>query len=480
MSSTGAGDEGDIPSAQKLSYKDFLPRPKGEKDYSFEILPIRPSTSNNMSAAGTSKQNDSEDPTQPAIDLSQEEENSDDEDDEEYDDVNGGVIEGLRFYDTENESEGETRELLLSQSYAMGELSSSIESETEFTCDSDDESESGIFNASGLPVDLNDYDHIISKIALKPRRAANKISSIKNQAKAKNLRYIEEESLNISLEQENLHFQRLDKLREDIRKRVCFLSSNPGIHGYGCRMYNPADYDGLKVSPDVKEIFQYITQYSPIASSSSQLDVKIRPFIPEYYPSVGDIDAFIKVVNPEINKDELGIRCLDEPSAFQSDPSVLDLRLRSLAKQSSAKAVVVKRVENVGKNSKIIENWIKDISDLHRSKPSPSVHYSKPMPDIDILIQEWPPEIEDILKDMNFPSADLDCDLNTYVDIVCSLLDIPVYKNRIQSLHVLCTLYATYKHFNQYGPLGRSTDGDLQHSSVMMMNQVDMVDHLLL
>lgn len=85
----------------------------------------------------------------------------------------------------------------------------------------------------------------------------------------------------------------------------------------------------------------------------------------------------MQVVDPGVKDDGLGIKCLDEPAPFQSDPSVLDLRLRALAKQSSAKAVVIKKVENVGKNSKIIENWIKDISDLHRSKPSPSVHYSK-------------------------------------------------------------------------------------------------------
>ena len=34
-----------------------------------------------------------------------------------------------------------------------------------------------------------------------------------------------------------------------------------------------------------------------------------------------------------------------------------------------------------------MEKWILDISDLHRSKPNPSVHYSKPMPDIDNLMQ---------------------------------------------------------------------------------------------
>ena len=85
----------------------------------------------------------------------------------------------------------------------------------------------------------------------------------------------------------------------------------------------------------------------------------------------------IQVVHPDMTTDGLGIKVLDEPSAFQSDPSVLDLRLRAMAKQSSAKAIVVKKVENAHKNPKIIENWIKDISDLHRSKPSPSVHYSK-------------------------------------------------------------------------------------------------------
>lgn len=83
------------------------------------------------------------------------------------------------------------------------------------------------------------------------------------------------------------------------------------------------------------------------------------------------------MIHHEIGKDNLGIKVLDEPCAFQSDPSVLDLRLRAMAKQSSAKAVVVKKLENVSKNAKVIENWIKDISDLHRSKPSPSIHYSK-------------------------------------------------------------------------------------------------------
>ncbi|PSN30857.1 Intraflagellar transport protein 46 [Blattella germanica] len=110
---------------------------------------------------------------------------------------------------------------------------------------------------------------------------------------------------------------------------------------------------------------------------------------------------------------------------------------------------VVKKVESAEKNTKSIERWIKDISDLHRSKPPPTVHYSKQMPDIDSLMQEWPAEVEQQLRETGLPIADLDCELSRYVDIVCSLFDIPVYESRIQSLHVLFMLYSAVKN-SQY------------------------------
>ena len=49
-------------------------------------------------------------------------------------------------------------------------------------------------------------------------------------------------------------------------------------------------------------------------------------------------------------------------------------------------------------------------------------------------------------------SAEYECSIATYVDICCALLDIPFYKSRIQSLHVLFTLYSSFRnsqHFNQ-------------------------------
>lgn len=76
---------------------------------------------------------------------------------------------------------------------------------------------------------------------------------------------------------------------------------------------------------------------------------------------------------------------LDEPSAKQSDPNVLELHLRVVSKQSSSKARRIAKL--AGQDVAALEKWIRDISDLHRSKPAPSVHYHKAMPDIDNLMQ---------------------------------------------------------------------------------------------
>lgn len=214
-------------------------------------------------------------------------------------------------------------------------------------------------------------------------------------------------------------------------------------------MYDPSDYEYLNVSSDIKDLFGYIVRYTP---QTIEIETRFKPFIPEYIPAVGDIDAFLKVNRPDDKKETLGLTVLDEPSAKQSDPSVLDLQLRAVMKQSAQKSVVIKKIESGEKNSKAIDKWIKDISDLHRSKPPPTVHYNKPMPDLDQLMQEWPMEFENLLKSMGgIPDASLQCDLRTYVDVMCALLDIPIYKSRIQSLHVLFSLFSVFKqsqHFN--------------------------------
>ena len=68
-----------------------------------------------------------------------------------------------------------------------------------------------------------------------------------------------------------------------------------------------------------------------------------------------------------------------------------------MTKQTTAQPVKVRGIDNADKNTKTILAWVNRIGDLHKSKPPPTVTYSKQMPDIDTLMQEWPPEFEQLL-----------------------------------------------------------------------------------
>ncbi|XP_065183383.1 intraflagellar transport protein 46 homolog isoform X2 [Sycon ciliatum] len=227
-------------------------------------------------------------------------------------------------------------------------------------------------------------------------------------------------------------------------------------------MYDAAEYNNLPVGEEVKELFKHITQFSP---TNVNLQTKLRPFVPEYLPAVGDIDGFVKVERPDGKPEMLGLTVLDEPCAKQSDPTVMDLQLRRMTKEKQAKHVTVHSIPEGSKNTKAIDNWIENITDLHRHKPPPTVNYTGPMPDIESLMKEWPAEYEKSLKDLPLPSADLDCDLAAYVDIACGLLDIPVHKSRIEALHVMFSLYAEFKssqHFQSNPSQAQSNPGQLQ------------------
>ena len=41
------------------------------------------------------------------------------------------------------------------------------------------------------------------------------------------------------------------------------------------------------------------------------------------------------------------------------------------------------------------------------------------MPDIEVLMQEWPAQFEASLKEIGLPLASLNCDLAQYADIIC-------------------------------------------------------------
>ncbi|KAH1005924.1 hypothetical protein HUJ04_006823 [Dendroctonus ponderosae] len=252
--------------------------------------------------------------------------------------------------------------------------------------------------------------------------------------------------------------------------------------------YDPAQFANLQVQSEVAELFEYIVRYSPAKVAT---EYKFKPFIPEFLPAVGDIDAFLKVIPPDTtpsgevfdeNVLQLGLVVLDEPASNQSDPALLHLQLRaendSLMTSSEQKHIVVKKISNVEKNSKVIEKWIKDVSHLHKSKCSPVVRYSQPMPDIDDLMQQWPEDLEGKFKEAGFPRPNEDQPLSSYVDTVCNYFQIPKAKNKIQSLHLLFCLYTAMKQTQLYQ--AQYTVGLEKAEEIEDRNVTDHTDQLVL
>lgn len=232
--------------------------------------------------------------------------------------------------------------------------------------------------------------------------------------------------------------------------------------------YNPDDFKGMKVSAEIEELFSYITKYKP---HTIELDTALKPFIPELIPSIGEVDAFLKMPRPDDEASGLGTTRLDEPTMNPSDPSILDLQLRSLSKNQDLQPMEVRSIENAEKNPKEIENWIKRIDELNRSKPAPTVQYSRRMPDIEQLMQVWPNEFEEYLNQNALPDmADLELDLPSYIKVMASILDVPVYSQTTETLHVIFTLYSEFKtnqHFSKTENAGQFGGADPYNFSPM-------------
>merc|ERR1719217_728848 len=161
----------------------------------------------------------------------------------------------------------------------------------------------------------------------------------------------------------------------------------------------------------------------------------------------------IKMPRPDGELSDLGTTRLDEPTLNPSDPSILDLQLRSLSKNQDLQPMEVRSIENAEKNPKEIDNWVKRIDDLNRSKPAPTVQYSRRMPDIEQLMQVWPAEFEEFLQTNPLPElSELELELPDYIKLIASILDVPVYNQITETLHVIFTLYSEFKsnqHFSK-------------------------------
>lgn len=126
---------------------------------------------------------------------------------------------------------------------------------------------------------------------------------------------------------------------------------------------------------ELEDLFQYITRYEP---RSIQLESKLRPFIPEYMPSVGEVDAFLKIPRPDGKDDGLGLTRLDEPALIQSDPSVIEMRLKNTLKTNvplESIMMEIKSIDDINKQSNEVQLWIESVAKLNHSNDNSQHHH---------------------------------------------------------------------------------------------------------
>jgi len=154
---------------------------------------------------------------------------------------------------------------------------------------------------------------------------------------------------------------------------------------------------------------------------------------------------------PDGKEEDLGITVIDEPALNCSDESFLTMKYIQFKKTVVVQPtdISVKSIENAEKNIKEVNNWIKNVSELHKGRPPTTVNYTKQMPDFDLLMEEWPPAMERALKEIPFPTPDIAMSTLDYASIMLAILGIPRHKSNpkstIEALHVMLTLYSDFK-----------------------------------
>jgi intraflagellar transport protein 46 len=162
--------------------------------------------------------------------------------------------------------------------------------------------------------------------------------------------------------------------------------------------YNPDDYADINAPPSISALFSLITAHIP---EEIEIPTKLRPFIPDYIPSVGGVDNFLKIPRPDGKPEVAGLLYLDEPSLSQSDPTALELRLRRTARKAGLGDTSVRSIPEADKNPAKVTAWLAEMRKATVDRgASAAVSYTRPMPSVEQLVRVWPAEFEKVLDEV--------------------------------------------------------------------------------
>jgi hypothetical protein len=182
----------------------------------------------------------------------------------------------------------------------------------------------------------------------------------------------------------------------------------------------------------------------------------------------------------------IGVKVMDSPSMDSSELALKQIQMRA-SMPSSSNIPVSDHVPAINpKNhdyTRALAKWCESVLDIHSKENPDRVFYSKRMPNLEVLMNEWANPLgyeskshEDTdeiwrqyrkkcLNDIT-SLAECDLDLKDFVKIACLLVDIPVYANdegsptksgnnrhMIESLHVFFSLFHEFKASGHFGKL---------------------------
>lgn len=222
----------------------------------------------------------------------------------------------------------------------------------------------------------------------------------------------------------------------------------------------PDKWEQLPLQSELKELFPYILKYTP---QTIDTPYHLQPFIPEFVPAVGDVDAMLKVQAPNLLQPQrqrevdeflqrLGLQLLDEPSGNQSEPSLLNMKLRSVlsgsrGRHSGKHATYSASLVPTARSAKDIERWIGEVEQVHMTQ---SMHDSQPRKDIDALLEDWPrsyaaPATREALDTAYRACLQQQISLADYVRVLCEHFGVEgPLETQSDYIHNVQTLFALY------------------------------------